>query len=83
MIWLIVVMVFGVLILVHEMGHLIAAKRAGIAVEAFSLGMGKRLFGVKIGETDYRISLIPFGFLNEKFLCFLLILVSSGLGFSA
>jgi len=59
--WIIVFIVFGLLILVHELGHLVAAKKAGIRVEAFSLGMGKRLFGAKIGDTDYRISLIPFG----------------------
>ncbi|MFH1877822.1 MAG: RIP metalloprotease RseP [Candidatus Omnitrophota bacterium] len=58
---IIVFVVFSVLILIHEAGHLIAAKRAGIVVEAFSLGMGKRLLGVKIGGTDYRISMIPFG----------------------
>lgn len=59
--WIIVFVVFSVLILVHEAGHLFAAKRAGIRVEAFSLGMGRRLFGVNIGGTDYRVSLIPFG----------------------
>jgi regulator of sigma E protease len=53
--------VFSILILIHEAGHLVAAKRAGIRVEAFSLGMGKRLIGKKIGETDYRLSIIPFG----------------------
>ncbi|MFH1798545.1 MAG: RIP metalloprotease RseP [Candidatus Omnitrophota bacterium] len=58
---IIVFIVFGILIIVHEAGHLIAAKKAGIRVEAFSLGMGKRLFGIAIGGTDYRVSLIPFG----------------------
>ena len=61
MIWFVVFVVFSILILVHEAGHLIAAKRLGIRVEAFSLGMGKRLFGKEIGGTDYRLSLIPFG----------------------
>jgi len=59
--WIIVFIVFSVLIIIHEAGHLVAAKKAGIAVEVFSLGMGKRLFGIKIGETDYRVSLFPFG----------------------
>ena len=59
--WLLVIIAFGVLIIIHEAGHLIAAKKAGVAVEVFSIGMGKRLFGKKIGETDYRVSLIPFG----------------------
>ena len=58
---IIVLIVFSVLILIHETGHLVAAKRTGVRVEAFSLGFGKRLFGVKIGGTDYRISLLPFG----------------------
>ncbi|MFC1570695.1 RIP metalloprotease RseP [Candidatus Omnitrophota bacterium] len=58
---LIVILVFSVLILVHEAGHLFAAKRVGVTVEAFSLGFGKRLCGFKVGDTDYRISMIPFG----------------------
>ena len=58
---IVVVIVFSLLILVHEAGHLFAAKRAGITVEAFSLGFGKRLCGVKLGGTDYRISMLPFG----------------------
>ena len=58
---LIVLIVFSVLIVVHEAGHMIMAKRAGIAVEAFSVGMGKKLIGKKIGGTEYRLSLIPFG----------------------
>jgi len=56
-----VLVVFSVLILIHEMGHLFVAKKAGIKVEAFSLGMGKRLCGIKIGDTDYRLCLFPFG----------------------
>jgi regulator of sigma E protease len=61
MIWAAVIIVFSVLILVHETGHLVAAKKAGIRVEVFSLGMGKRLAGIRVGDTDYRLSLIPFG----------------------
>ncbi|MGB3114461.1 MAG: site-2 protease family protein [Candidatus Omnitrophota bacterium] len=57
----IVIVVFSVLILVHEAGHLIAAKKAGIGVKVFSLGFGKRLWGKELGGTDYRISLLPFG----------------------
>lgn len=51
----------GVIIFVHEAGHLLVAKAFGMKVLAFSLGFGKRLFGWKIGETDYRISLVPLG----------------------
>jgi regulator of sigma E protease len=51
----------GVLIFVHELGHFLAAKRAGVKVEVFSLGFGPRLVGVRRGETDYALSAIPFG----------------------
>ena len=56
-----VVFVLGVLILVHEFGHFAAAKFFGVRVETFSLGFGKRLVGFKRGDTDYRISALPFG----------------------
>ncbi len=52
---------FGIMVLVHEFGHFLAAKRLGIEVEAFSLGWGRRLVGFKYRGTDYRISIIPFG----------------------
>lgn len=58
---LVVLAVFSLLILMHEAGHLIAAKKCGVRVETFSLGFGKRIWGVKKGDTDYRISLLPFG----------------------
>ncbi|MCK5451135.1 MAG: RIP metalloprotease RseP [Candidatus Omnitrophica bacterium] len=58
---ILVLLVFSVLILIHESGHLVAAKRAGVEVETFSLGFGKRLWGKKVGGTDYRISMFPFG----------------------
>jgi regulator of sigma E protease len=51
----------GVLVLVHEFGHFIAAKLSKMRVEVFSIGFGARLFGKKIGETDYRISAFPLG----------------------
>ena len=53
--------VFGILVFLHEFGHFFMAKLVGIRVEVFSFGYGKRLFGVKKGETDYRVSLIPMG----------------------
>ncbi len=53
--------VLGVMIFVHEYGHFIAAKLSGVRVEVFSLGFGTRLFGVKRGDTDYRVSALPFG----------------------
>jgi len=54
-------LVLGVMILVHEFGHFAAAKLCGVRVEVFSIGFGKRLIGFRRGETDYRISALPFG----------------------
>lgn len=55
------VIVFGVLVFIHEFGHFFMAKLVKIRVDVFSFGYGKRLFGLKKGETDYRVSLIPMG----------------------
>lgn len=55
------VIVVGILIFVHELGHFLMAKRTGVLVQRFSFGFGPRLFGVKIGETDYCVSAILFG----------------------
>jgi regulator of sigma E protease len=49
------------MIVIHEFGHFIVAKLLGIAVETFSVGFGPKLFGFKIGDTDYRLSAIPLG----------------------
>jgi regulator of sigma E protease len=56
-----VVLVFGIIVLVHELGHFLAAKWMGVRVERFSIGFPPRLFGKKIGDTDYCISAIPLG----------------------
>ncbi|MCL2661565.1 MAG: RIP metalloprotease RseP [Acidobacteriaceae bacterium] len=53
--------VLGVMVIVHEFGHFAAAKLCGIRVEVFSIGFGKRLFGFRKGDTDYRVALIPLG----------------------
>lgn len=55
------VLVLGAMIVIHEFGHFIVAKFFGIRVDVFSVGFGKRLWGVRKGDTDYRISLIPLG----------------------
>jgi len=55
------VMIFGILVFLHELGHFMVAKYAGIRVEVFSLGFGPRLVGWRSGGTDYRISLVPLG----------------------
>lgn len=51
----------GILVLVHEFGHFIAAKSFGMKVDTFSIGFPPRAFGKKIGETDYCVSWIPIG----------------------
>lgn len=53
--------VLSILILVHELGHFIAARKAGVWVEEFGFGLPPRLFGKKIGETIYSLNLLPFG----------------------
>jgi len=55
------IIVLGVLIVVHELGHFITAKAAGIAVPRFSIGLGPKIWGFKIGETEYVISALPLG----------------------
>ena len=55
------VIVLGFMIFIHELGHFMAAKWFGVRVLTFSLGFGKRLFGFKKGDTDYRVSALPFG----------------------
>lgn len=58
---LLAILALGILIFVHELGHFVAAKAFGIRVDAFSLGFGPRMVGIKRGDTDYRISWIPLG----------------------
>ncbi|ROQ93540.1 RIP metalloprotease RseP [Desulfosoma caldarium] len=55
------VIVLGVLIFIHELGHFLAARKLGVTVLRFSLGFGPRLFGVQRGETDYCLSAVPLG----------------------
>jgi regulator of sigma E protease len=53
--------VLCIMVVVHELGHFIAAKLCGVRVEAFAIGFGKRLFGVVHNGTDYCVNLIPLG----------------------
>ena len=56
-----VIIGIGLLIFIHELGHFLVAKKIGVRVYAFSLGFGPAIISKQIGETDYRISLIPLG----------------------
>ena len=58
---LVVVVVLGLMIFIHELGHFMAAKAFGVRVLVFSLGFGKSLLHFAHGDTDYRISMLPFG----------------------
>jgi len=58
---LIGLIVLGIIILVHEWGHFIVARRFGVRVDVFSIGFGPRLFGIKRGDTDWRFSALPLG----------------------
>jgi regulator of sigma E protease len=55
------IILLSVLIFVHELGHFLAARIAGVGVLKFSLGFGPKIIGKKIGETEYVLSLIPLG----------------------
>ena len=55
------IILLGVLIFVHELGHFLAARIAGVGVLKFSLGFGPKIIGKKIGETEYVLSWIPLG----------------------
>ncbi|MBF0550803.1 MAG: RIP metalloprotease RseP [Deltaproteobacteria bacterium] len=58
---LVTVVVLGVLIFFHELGHFLMCKVCGVGVEIFSLGFGPRVFGRRVNETDYRLSAVPLG----------------------
>jgi len=55
------VLLIGILVFVHEGGHFLVAKLFKVKVHVFSLGFGPRLFGLRRGETDYRVSAVPIG----------------------
>ncbi len=58
---LLAILIFGVIIMIHELGHFLTAKAVGIAVPEFSIGMGPKLFQVTRGETNYTLRLFPIG----------------------
>jgi len=53
--------ILSVLVVIHELGHFIAAKKNGVYVEEFGFGLPPRIFGIKVGETLYSLNLLPFG----------------------
>ncbi|OPY02216.1 MAG: putative zinc metalloprotease [Syntrophorhabdus sp. PtaB.Bin047] len=59
--YVLAVLAVGFIILIHETGHFIAAKLAGIPIRTFSIGFGPKLYALERGGTEYRLSLIPLG----------------------
>lgn len=59
--FIIAILVFVVIVLIHEFGHFIIAKLSGVRVEEFAIGMGPKIFGSKKGETLYSLRLVPIG----------------------
>jgi regulator of sigma E protease len=55
------VVVVGLIIMVHELGHFLAARAVGIRVDRFSIGFGPKLLAIQRGETEYRLSWVPLG----------------------
>ena len=58
---LLVIFGIGLVIFVHELGHFLAARAVGIRVEAFSIGFGKKIWGFRKGDTEYKVCLFPLG----------------------
>lgn len=58
---IIAIVALGFIIFIHELGHFLAAKRSGIRVERFSIGFGPKLLGFTRGDTEYCLSVLPFG----------------------
>ena len=56
-----ITLILGIVIIVHELGHFVAAKLNGIMVEEFSVGMGPRIISTQRGETLYSLRVVPFG----------------------
>ena len=58
---IIFIITLSILVLVHEFGHFLMAKKMGVKVEEFGIGLPPRLFGMKKGETLYSVNLLPLG----------------------
>lgn len=58
---IVAILIFGIIIIVHELGHFLIAKKNGIQVDEFCIGLGPTIIGKQVGETFYSIKLLPFG----------------------
>ena len=55
------ILIFGIVVFIHELGHYLAAKKCGVGVEEFAVGFGKCLFSFQSKETLWKINMIPLG----------------------
>ena len=58
---IIAIIIFSLIIIFHEFGHFTLARKNGVRVEEFCIGLGPTLFGITKGETKYSVKLLPFG----------------------
>ncbi|MGL5756977.1 MAG: RIP metalloprotease RseP [Paraclostridium sp.] len=58
---LVAILAFGIIVFIHELGHFLFAKKAGVRIHEFAIGMGPKLYNFKRGETTYSIRLLPLG----------------------
>ncbi|NDL66164.1 RIP metalloprotease RseP [Anaerotalea alkaliphila] len=58
---IVAILIFGFIVFFHELGHFLLARRNGILVEEFAVGMGPKLIGKKVGETLYSVRILPLG----------------------
>lgn len=58
---IVAILVFSIIIIIHELGHFLLAKKNGIGVVEFSIGLGPTIWGIRKGETKFSIKLLPFG----------------------
>lgn len=58
---IVAILLFGIIVFIHELGHFLFAKRAGIRIHEFAIGMGPKIYSFKKGETNYSIRLLPLG----------------------
>src|ERR1700757_980105 len=56
-----IVLLFASLVIIHELGHFIAARRNGVEVDEFGIGFPPKMYGRKIGKTEYTLNLLPLG----------------------
>ena len=59
--WIALIVLLGLSIFVHELGHFLAARRFGMIVDTFSIGFGPAIWKRKVGDTTYKIGCLPLG----------------------